>query len=135
MSSYTTTAAAVNWPAEVNEFSYGRQAAKAGNVRQNGHGYLVRCADAIERLAWGGDWRPASPNEAEGIEKQISRTAEALAEFCGYDELEAMAYAQPEELDLDECSCVLPEHSCTACRRAAQYEHMSSQRMFGFALA
>jgi len=73
--------AAEAWmPGELVEELYGKHAAKAGNVRQNGSGYMIL----------DGGWRKATDLENAGIERQIERFAEALAAFgCDPDDAAA----------------------------------------------
>ena len=52
MTFYPTPGAGVNWPAEVLAYSAGKEAARSGNACRNGHGYLIRCADEVERAFW-----------------------------------------------------------------------------------
>jgi hypothetical protein len=85
MSSYTTLsefASAYSFmPAEVAEFSYGKDAAKQNRTVKAGSTWSIMEA---------GEYREASPDEAEGIETGLVELAEALAMFGGdLDELEA----------------------------------------------
>ena len=114
MSFYTNTNDGVNWPTEVTEFANGKAAAIAGAVRKNGSGYLIHCADEIERTFWHGEWRPASPDETEGIKTGQERLAEAVAYFTD-ESMDWDAYADTV------CTCnPLTVSACPACLDAIE---------------
>ena len=88
MSSYTTLAeyaSVYDWmPAQVAEFSYGKSAAKQNRTAKHGSSW------SIFEI---GEYRQASPDEAEGIETGLVELAAAVAMFCGIDEIEAIILA------------------------------------------
>ena len=128
MSSYTTLsefASAYTWmPAQVAEFAYGKDAAKQNRTAKHGTSWSIMEA---------GEYRQASPDEAEGIETGLVELAEAVAMFGGdvLDELEAILLAGEEWW---ECSCTTDLQTCPACRQAAANEYESRQRSYGFSI-
>ena len=127
MTAYATLAefaSSYAWmPAEVAEFSYGKSAAKQNRTVKAGSTWSIMEA---------GELRQASPDESEGIEAGLVELAEAVAMFCGIDEIEAMVLAGEDWWD---CSCVTDEQSCPACRAAAARAYETEQRSYGFSIS